>query len=277
MIEPISIIPQAVNQFNTLGGWEKIRELILWVTEIFSINPILSRAKLLSESNDSGSQLSWTKASKNSSNSFFPPSKRGSSVINDSLLASLNNNNLNNNLNQTTVFDNNIMNNSSNSKPNLINDDSINLLNLAQSYYQNSNFQSTDNITNNNNEIKNAPDKMFGNDWRKSTMPSNILRATKYTSIKINQHNTNITPSEPKTTVRTGELENVFGILFEMCDYFDSQSEAHNVEIDVISNFHRSVVCTVLSIFNDHISPSFNITRVRTKLKFFSWIVSANS
>lgn len=33
-------------RFSCLGGWEKVIDFIMWSTEIFSINPVLIRAKL---------------------------------------------------------------------------------------------------------------------------------------------------------------------------------------------------------------------------------------
>jgi hypothetical protein len=34
-------------RFSALGGWEKMVDFVLWVTEVFSINPILSRDRLM--------------------------------------------------------------------------------------------------------------------------------------------------------------------------------------------------------------------------------------
>lgn len=52
-------------RISSLGGWEKIMDMILWVTEVFSINPLITRAKLLAGSGRPKATVSrWNSGSK---------------------------------------------------------------------------------------------------------------------------------------------------------------------------------------------------------------------
>ena len=154
------------------------------------------------------------------------------------------------------------MNDNNNTNNNTTNNNDNNS-NSNNSNNNNSNNNNSNNINNSNeNKSKGAGEMKISSDWRKSFVPS-VLRTTQ----EKRQSSAGLSNN------RTKELENIFELLFEMCDYFSTQNENDHVEGEMSSFFLRTIVNTVLSIFNDHVASTFNITRVRAKLKFLFFLL----